>query len=317
MKKYRLIKEYPGSDSVGLVVSLKTPNGLYEGYQYNYYSKHVENQPEYWEEVVEKDYEIVAMTNSEGTIMYFKDGWCTKRNDTVCIHRTPSLGYILRNGINNNIHSVKRLSDGEVFTIGDLITGYWYIDARSIQTIKICIYTGSIRFEQSGGCTYLSFAKKAKQPIFLTHDGKDIFEGDKVWWVNKKTFCSDYFVPTPSVTFFSDINAYFLTEEEAEEYIKRNKVLFTTEDGVGIKKGDTYYLVDTDLSITLSNAHPGCGQYSERKYFSTFETAQYYVRVNAKVLSIEEFWEFVSKPGSNVVKQKALKRLVKERLNLK
>ena len=377
MKKYRLIKEYPGSDSVGLVVSLKSPNGLYEGYQYNYYSKHVENQPEYWEEVVEKDYEIVAMTNSEGTIMYFKDGWCTKRNDTVCIHRTPSLGYILRNGINNNIHSVKRLSDGEVFTIGDLITGYWYIDARSIQTIKICIYTGSIRFEQSGGCTYLSFAKKAKQPIFLTHDGKDIFEGDKVWWVNKKTFCSDYFVPTPSVTFFSDINAYFLTEEEAEEYIKRNKVLFTTEDGVGIKKGyllsyryrsthtisntvvgfnngvcdpfeavfstreaaeeyikrnkvlfttedgvgikkgDTYYLVDTDLSITLSNAHPGCGQYSERKYFSTFETAQYYVIVNAKVLSIEEFWEFVSKPGSNVVKQKALKRLVKERLNLK
>ena len=259
MKKYKLIKEYPGSDHEGIIVSLKTPNGLYEGYQYNYYSKHVENQPEYWEEVVEKDYEIVAMTNSEGTIMYFKDGWCTKRNDTVCIHRTPSLGYILRNGINNNIHSVKRLSDGEVFTIGDLITGYSYEDARSIQTIKICRYTGIIKLEQDKGFTELHSATKVKQPIFLTHDGKYIFAGDKVWWVNKKTFCSDYFVPTPSVTFFSDINVYFLTRAAAENYL-------------------------------VQKSHS---------------------------LSIEDFWEFVSWGGSNIAKSKRLKRLVKERLNLK
>jgi hypothetical protein len=52
------------------------------------------------------------------------------------------------------------------------------------------------------------------------------------------------------------------------------------------------------------------------KVFSTKQAAEYYVLVNAKVLSIEDFWEFVSKPGSNVVKQKALKRLVKNRLNI-
>ena len=60
MRKFKLIKTYPGSDHEGIVVSLRTPNGLYEGYQYNYSTKHVENNPEYWEEVIEKDYEILS-----------------------------------------------------------------------------------------------------------------------------------------------------------------------------------------------------------------------------------------------------------------
>jgi hypothetical protein len=138
-----------------------------------------------------------------------------------------------------------------------------------------------------------------------------------VWYVNKENFYYDYITAYPEVKFCSEIRAYFLTEEAAVDYIKKNKVIFTTEDGVGIKRGDTYYFVDTNLKITLApNASAGCGWYDERKYFSTFETAQYYVIVNAKVLSIEEFWEFVSKPGSNVVKQKALKRLVKQRLKI-
>jgi len=302
MRKFKLIKEYPGSGHVGITVSRKTLNGMYEGWEYNYYTKHVENNPEYWEEVIEKDYEIIS--------------YVAKDCDTIIVKGPRTVG-IIGNMPEDywKIHSVKRLSDGEVFTVGDRITGYWYKDARSIQTIKICIYTGSIRLEQSGGCTYLSFAKKAKQPIFLTHDGKDIFPEDTVWYVNKENLYHDYIKAYPEVKFNSEIRAYFLTEEEAEDYVYRTKVLFTTEDGVGIKRGDTFYFVDTDLSIGLSNTkYEKC---DGRKYFSTFETAQYYMIVNAKVLSIEEFWEFVSKPGSNVVKQKALKRLVKERLNLK
>ena len=84
MRKFKLIKEYPGSDHEGIIVLLKTPNGLYEGYQYNYYSKHVETNPEYWEEVVEKDYEV-----------------------------------LISKIVPQEILSVKRLSDGEIFTVGD------------------------------------------------------------------------------------------------------------------------------------------------------------------------------------------------------
>lgn len=297
MKKYKLIKEYPGSLKLGSIASSESKTDLWKGSIY--YDKY----PEYWEEVIDLDYEILFYVAKDCSCLIVKG---------------PESPGIFGNLPEDywKIHSVKRLSDGEVFTVGDKITGY-HEDSRSIQTIKLCIYTGRIRLEQSGGYTDLIYAKKAKQPIFLTHDGKDIFEGDKVWYVNKENLYYDCIKAHPEVKFNSEIRAYFLTREEAEDYISRNKVLFTTEDGVGIKRGDTYYFVDTDFSISLSNASTGCGQYSERKYFSTYETAQYYVVVNAKVLSIEEFWEFVSKPGSNIVKQKALKRLVKERLNLK
>lgn len=332
MKKYELIKQYPGSDHVGVVVLQKTPNGMYEGWEYNYYKRHVENNPEYWEEVVEKDYEILSYLKkgsttctttkrrggefhdeyweihkvkrlSDGEIFTLGDRAktitskgshnirqfrirqrCTGTDadgdyiydgiDAIWIDWEENCGgnwlkstekviekdyEILKTcPIEGTIYSVKRLSDGEVFTVGDKITGY-HIDARSIQTIRLCIYTGRIRLEQSGGYTDLMYATKTKQPIFLTHDGKDIFAGDKVWWVNKKTFCSDYFVPTPSVTFFSDINAYFLTKAAAENYV-------------------------------VQKSHS---------------------------LSIEDFWEFDSWGGSNIAKSKRLKRLVKERLNLK
>ena len=68
-KKYKLIKEYPGSPELGIIAE--------ERYV-------MKDQPEYWEEVVEKDYEI-----------------------------------LISRVVPQEILSVKRLSDGEVFTIGD------------------------------------------------------------------------------------------------------------------------------------------------------------------------------------------------------
>ena len=176
-----------------------------------------------WEEVVERDYEVILA------------------------RRVP---YI--------ILSVRRLSDGEVFSVGDLITGHSYTDARVIKKIKIR-YDESIQLEQKYGSTDLVYATKVKQPIFLTHDGKDIFEGDTVWWVRKESFHYSCFEAHSGISFFSDLNAYFLTKAAAENYI--------------VQKSHT--------------------------------------------LSIEDFWEFDSWGGSTIAKSKRLKRLVKERLNLK
>ena len=69
----------------------------------------------------------------------------------------------------------------------------------------------------------MTHAIKQKQPLFLTYDGKDIFEGDKVTWVKKDSLSYDSFIVMPGTKFFSDINAYFLTEEEAKKYIIENK----------------------------------------------------------------------------------------------
>lgn len=56
MKKYKLIKIYPGSPKLGTIAE-----GIYggESYSYNEYSNvskgSIEDYPEYWEEVIEKD----------------------------------------------------------------------------------------------------------------------------------------------------------------------------------------------------------------------------------------------------------------------
>jgi hypothetical protein len=265
-----------------------------------YGSQIIENQPEFWEEVIEKDYEIIS--------------YLAKDNPTNIT--TKRRGAHLHDEY-WNIHSVKRLSDGEVFTVGDLIKTP-YIEGTRIVKFKNP-EANEYFIEISTGFTRLSTIEKIKKsPIFLTHNGKDIFLGDRIIWVNKDSLLHGTFTADYGSLFCSNQHVYFNSAVDAQDYIEKNKVLFITEDGVGIKKGYSYYFVDTDLSITLApNASVGAGLYDGIKYFSTFETAQYYVIVNAKVLSIEEFWEFVSKPGSNIVKQKALKRLVKERLNLK
>ncbi len=200
MKKFKLIKEYPGSPNLGTICEERNNKSsfcyYFEGEKNIGITKdQVENQPEYWEEVIEKDYEI-----------------------------------LISRVVPQEILSVKRLSDGEVFTVGDLITGYSYEDARSIQTIKICSYTGIMKLEQEKGFTSLCAATKAKNPIFLTHDGKDIFAEDKVWYVNKENLYYDYIIAQPEVKFNSEIRAYFLTREDAENYIERNKPRLSIED---------------------------------------------------------------------------------------
>jgi len=187
MKKFKLIREYPGSDAKGTIAVLLEAKHIYKGFRFNYDVRYVENSPEYWEEVVEKDYQILKTCPIEGTI-----------------------------------YSVKRLSDGEVFTVGDKITGY-HKDSRSIQTIRIYDYTRRIRLEQSGGYTDLMHASKVKNLIYLTLNEQDIFEGDTVWYVNKENFYHDYIKAYPEVKFNSEIRAYFLTEEEAKKYIIENK----------------------------------------------------------------------------------------------
>ena len=230
------------------------------------------------------------------------------------------------------ILSVKRLSDGEVFTVGDKFKANIGNSEviRTIQRIKvegdrITIHheNGDLTNRKSSGIFHA--IKKAKQPIFLTHDGKDIFEGDKVWYVNKHSQfigIDGSFIATSTVHFNSDLIAYFLTKEAAEDYIRKSKVLFTTEDGVAIYSYDTrvHWVIqdkyEYELSTGMTNVKLLQQQPNTCKVFSTKQAAEYYILVNAKVLSIEDFWNFALQSGRNAKKQRTLKELVKERLNI-
>jgi hypothetical protein len=359
MKKYKLIKEYPGSPKLATELTPKvdkentdTNNFYWEGSWFN-----PNDFSEYWEEVLQKDYEILRTCPIVGTIYSVKrlsDGevftvgdiikvrshGSNKRIDEIeIIENEPSysdgiwfqytlgcshlknaikviekdyeiLSYLKkgsttctttkrRGGENHdefwNIHSVKRLSDGEVFTVGDLIK-IPYKDATRITKFQNP-ERNEYFIEIPTGFTRLVTIEKAKQPLFLTHDGKNIFEGDKVWYVNKEQHYYSGFIAVSGVTFRSDINAYFLTREGAEDYISKNKVLFTTEDGVSIKRGDTIHTVQSSLDgidrIMVVNFRPK--DYPTLKVFSTRAAAENYIERNKPQLSIEDCFKILQK----------------------
>ena len=289
MKKCKLIQVYPGSPKLGTELTPKvdkensnTNNFYWEGSWFN-----PKDFSEFWEEVVEKDYEVLIAKIVPYTIL-----------------------------------SVKRLSDGEVFTVGDRAKVYEYGSIKTIDSMTLVTECSSMKegiwLNYNSGSSHIIHAiKQVEQPIFLTHDGEDIFDGDKVWYVNKQDHYKSYFIASKNQSFFSDRMAYFLTRQDAEDYIEKNKVLFTTEDGVDLKHGDNYYFVDTDFSIHTMKAHSGAGQYSERKYFSTVEEAHEYVMQNVKALSIRDFWEITCMSTSNFNKSTYMKDLVKQTLGLK
>jgi len=115
MKKYKLIKKYPGSDSLGTIITGSKETMYSKGLGYrNYDWSHVETHPEFWEEVVAPDYEVFQVLYATEIRTLYNSGYR--------IHPAGigfDLDYLLDNG--GRIHSVKRLSDGEVFTVGDRI----------------------------------------------------------------------------------------------------------------------------------------------------------------------------------------------------
>jgi hypothetical protein len=120
MKKYKLIKVYPGIDteyiSVGDTFTEQGNNSYVQEekkqlFRYCVSKREVENCPEFWEEVKEKEWEIIEVRRVDGSDY-------TKDKDKIRRYLTT---LVIGNQIYWFIHSIKRLSDGEVFTIGDTI----------------------------------------------------------------------------------------------------------------------------------------------------------------------------------------------------
>lgn len=236
MRSYKLIKKYPGSDTVGTTVTGKGREGWYTkgpGYRTYDWALIVLN-PEYWEEVVEKDYEIVARKIGSGAIVSYEKGIAVGRSDGLKPEGTMDLAFALNNlSTGTSIHSVKRLSDGEVFTVGDCFDAG--MGSRTIESIWVDS-SGVLGFNHENG-------------RISNNKGTGVFYKAK----------------------------------------KISPVLFTTKDGVGIRKGDTYYFVDLDGgSVVMQSAHTESGQYSERKYFSTYKNAEGYLFRNKPCLSIRD-----------------------------
>ena len=187
--KYKLIKLLPfeNSPKIGYISS---PNPLAEG-KTHYWNRNwfnPENYPEFWEKV--KDYEILSLARL-----------CSIK-PTITDVSDYGDGYIeaLLKCDKARIHSVKR-NDGEIFTIGDKVfSEYVNYTINKIGIVNDKCMVSALYDTNNPNDSRLHYnlnnLKKAKQPLFTTEDGVDIFEGDKIYWVNINTFekvnCNKY-----------------------------------------------------------------------------------------------------------------------------
>ena len=125
MSKFKLIKKLPFKESpeIGYI---SNSEDIY--HNWNNISFNPMDYPEFWKEIIEKkNYEILSIIEKTiNVIRKVKDfdiitGAYISINDEkeFFYEKKDNINYILKNF---NIHSVKRLSDGEIFTIDNFVT---------------------------------------------------------------------------------------------------------------------------------------------------------------------------------------------------
>lgn len=223
--KYKLIKKLPfeNSPQIGYIskpIFEDKPNQHY----WNHSWFNPENHPEFWEKIVEKNYKILSLAR-----------FCSIKPiiTNVSDYGDEFIEAMLKCD-KARIHSVKRLSDNQIFTIGDKVR-YNFSKETIIKTIE------KIAFEKIGKCPEQLFIYsngeqstinnyiKVRTPLFQTFDKVDIFEGDIFYYVKiKKSKSIDklWEVSKPIISLFiyePEYEIYFSTKEKAEEYILLNK----------------------------------------------------------------------------------------------
>ena len=237
--KYRLIREYPGSPELGNIIDTS------ELYNVKRYS-------EFWEKFVEPEYEILSFI-SDPRVNFLKKGEIMikgKNNvfSNVSNNIQGGLEEDLLKSIYWNIHSIKRLSDGKIFTVGDLVTSPYMNGTGILKSFKIfknniCYVVSDAARTFNHTSVGLELLISVKQPLFTTEDGKEIFEGDEYFRVFLKNL--DLYetktIATPGYAFaiMSQSAHHFSTKEKAEEYILMNKPCLSINDlrRIGVDNG--------------------------------------------------------------------------------
>ena len=271
MKKFKLIKKYPSIHeemNEGDVVTLGA-DGFYlpEGispiisFIYGYKKEEIENNPEFWEEV--KDYEILEIIASPSmwTTLSVKT-WSPTNTHGISLDNMLYNGNCVESG-DFFIYSVKRLSDGEIFTVGKdelsfakgVITEISLDDTSSLDNCKREIPWLVINKENGTGLS--SARKRKRKPLFTTEDGVRIFEGDEYWfvWVGIPAHRQEKLKPyhikkakelETNATWAEDAR-FFSTKEAAEEYILMDEKSLSINDVIGML--DTLKSYDTNMKV--------------------------------------------------------------------
>lgn len=138
-------------------------------------------------------------------------------------------------GSKPTIHSVKRLSNSEVFTIGDEIEGKSGVICK-IDYIELNPNCNQIMFNRLDEGIDLINAKKAKPVLFTTEDGVDIREGDEYLYIVVNDIHPNKWYPLETLADWDNPRkpplgkVQFSTKEAAEKYIIMNKPCLSIND---------------------------------------------------------------------------------------
>jgi hypothetical protein len=179
---------------------------------------------------VKRDYEILSYIGKVSETVYNKteDGRFT--NDKF----TYTLENIQDDVVHLDIYSVKRLSDGEVFTLGDTINfdnqGVGKLTKIEFEIAPADKGTGRLCFDNDcknlGKWWEISKLSKAKQSLFKTVDGVEIYGGETIYAVSDglQLLYGSYAKENDKSL------RSFAKRENAEKYILMNKPLLSLDD---------------------------------------------------------------------------------------
>lgn len=175
-----------------------------------------------WEKVEELDYEILSFYSGleESPFEYI----FTKQPNGLYSKGTGDC--TLKHGLTYwKIYSVKRFSDGEIFTIGDN-TNFGEIKRFSLMNKNPNTKGLIVEYKSKGDWQWLNSIKKIKESLFTTEDGVEIFKGDKYYLVT-----NDFVLGVCTGFSKSDLSfKCFAKKENAEKYICENQKKFSLND---------------------------------------------------------------------------------------
>jgi hypothetical protein len=244
MKKYKLKEKYPGSPEIGKILEPKvdirdfnTNNYYWEGTWFN-----PKDFPNFWEEVVEDNYEILSVFGAKDSGNF--NTVYTIKNSHILVH--PGGGEYNNDNFRSikdyPIHSIKRLSDGEIFTVGDSVKHPFTKYSEDFNLRKIIIATdpsnqvvakvakkalGKLMLcvDNDNANLFLEDAVKIiiNKPLFTTEDGVEVFKGDTIYYIG----ITDFIISSSRANELFQPHISFSTEELAKEYVKMNKPEFS------------------------------------------------------------------------------------------
>ncbi len=274
LKKFQLKRLYPGSpNKIGQIIYFDKFSGYYIIGTENSFQlevRFVENNPEFWEKVVEKDYEILEAT----------------------YQNEPKI---------ENIISVRRKSDGEVFTVSNKIDHYYFlIKSFEIKQDYIRAILGRSERENKVGLK-LNLLKKKKEPIFTTEDGVEIFEGDKYWFYWKEQAATNQkplkvYGPFIREKLLKGINlspeaVFFSSQLKAAQHLNKNYKI-KVEDGY-VSKTETIYGINCFWEGFFEiGSHINSFMNKNKKFFKSKEKRDKYISENKPMYSKKDMLSF-------------------------